>query len=67
MECKTFQDYDTYLKWYTEKTQWGKIEKKHLKEQLEYQELAKKYEEQERKKKKKTIGSEASSIASTIA
>lgn len=67
MKHQNFQDYEKYLKWYTEKTQWGKIEKKHLKEQLEYQELAKNYEEQAKKKKKRALGSEASSVASTIA
>ncbi|XP_026322299.1 IQ and AAA domain-containing protein 1-like isoform X2 [Hyposmocoma kahamanoa] len=60
-------DYEKYLNWYTDKTQWGKIEKKHIKEQLEYQELAKKYEEQAKKNKKKGLGSEAGSVASTIA
>lgn len=64
--CTNFQDYEKYINWYTNKTQWGKIEKKHIKEQLEYQELAKKYEEQAKKNKKKGLGSEAGSVASTI-
>lgn len=66
MNVKIFQDYEKYLKWYAEKTQWGKIEKKHLHEQMKFQELLKKYEEKT-KKKKKTLVSEASSIASSIA
>ncbi|CAG4914465.1 unnamed protein product [Colias eurytheme] len=46
-------DYEKYRIWYDEKTQWGKIEKKHLEEQIEFQNLVNKWREKEEKKKKK--------------
>ncbi|KAI5630857.1 ATPase family associated with various cellular activities (AAA) domain-containing protein [Phthorimaea operculella] len=58
-------EYDKYLKWYSEKTSWGAMEKRHLEDQIEYQELEKKYMEKE-KKKKRPAPSAASSAASSI-
>ncbi|KAJ2952345.1 hypothetical protein O0L34_g4630 [Tuta absoluta] len=57
-------EYDKYLKWYSEKTSSGIMEKKHLENQLEYQELEKKY--MEKAKKKRPAPSAASSAAGSV-
>ncbi|XP_049870325.1 IQ and AAA domain-containing protein 1-like [Pectinophora gossypiella] len=66
-EEATKVEYDKYLEWYSQKTPWGKKEKHHLEEQLEFQAISKKYEEKAKKKKKtQSTASSAASSYSTL-
>ncbi|XP_072939856.1 IQ and AAA domain-containing protein 1-like isoform X2 [Epargyreus clarus] len=57
-------DYERYLKWYTEKSNWGKKEKKHLEEQREFQDALIKW--QEKKKKKKNVENTISDVSTNV-
>ncbi|CAK1546321.1 unnamed protein product [Leptosia nina] len=46
-------DYERYHKWNSEKTHWGKVEKKHLEEQLEFRQNIERWKEKIEKQKKK--------------
>ncbi|KAI8424657.1 hypothetical protein MSG28_003084 [Choristoneura fumiferana] len=52
-------DYEKYVKWYSDNTVWGKKEKKQLEEAREFKAVAEKYAEK-KKKKKTTAPSEVS-------
>lgn len=49
----TLQDYPKYLKWYSERTPWGKKERLHLAEQREFKEALEKWAERQKMEKKK--------------
>ncbi|VVC89400.1 unnamed protein product [Leptidea sinapis] len=46
-------DHDKYKKWFTDKTHWGKFERKALEERLQFKEAVLRWKEKEQKKKKK--------------
>ncbi|XP_052740782.1 IQ and AAA domain-containing protein 1-like [Bicyclus anynana] len=49
---ETKVDYQKYIKWYTEKTRWGKIESQQLQEDQEFRALVEQWKQKMQKKKK---------------
>lgn len=52
-----FQDYEKYLKWYTDFTAWGKKEKHHLEKQKEFKQALEKWALKIEMEKRKTAPS----------